>query len=479
MSKTMTRRLVAGASAVAVAAGLAVTMGAGAAGAAPGTANANAGAWKITRTISDVAPKAGDTITVLNTLKWTNLNLPLVTALKNTNDSCLTYVPGSAKRNGGALTPELGPDYVRINFSEVYSQYKGAMTFEVKYTVGQNCARNVALQSTVHMAGNLGSNQTPANVGPAITVAKNATVMSVGQVNGPEVGKASRLSAKVVGSRAGDPVEFSVDGTVLGTEPVDAEGWAYYEWTPSSAGNKTVAATYAETSFSSAAGPVTANANVAQGNVASTTTLAPVSGAQVGRASNLVATVATSAVGGTVQFLADGVEIGSSKIADNGKAALSWSPTVAGNASVTAKFLGHNGVGASQTSIGVEVAAKPADSTPSSTTLRVEGAPQVGGTVQLIANVDPKNAGGTVVFSDNGVQVGEATVGEGGVAIFDWTPTEVGFRDLKADFSGNGSVDASSGTSTATVASGAGNPGGGGDAGSLGSLGNLFGSLGR
>lgn len=479
MPSNMTRRFVAGTSALAMAAGVAVTMGVGAAGAAPGSAESNAGPWKITRSIDNVTPKQGDTITVLNTLKWTNANLPTVTALKDVHNSCLTYVPGSAKRNGGGLNPEVGADYVRINFSEVYSQYKDAMTFEVKYVVGANCARGEGLQSTVHMAGNLGSNQSPSDIGPTISIAKNVTSMTINQIDAPAVGKPVTVKARVAGSLVGDKVEFFDGQSPLGSGMTDAEGWAEFEWTPAAAGNKTIRAVYAATPFTTSS-EASRDATVAQGNVVSNTLLSAAP-AQVGRSSNLTATVSPAGGGGEVDFYSNGVLAGTAPVGPDSKAVASWTPTTAGNVQVSAFFRGRNGVAPSDTAMSVTVAAKPPNSVASETMLRVEGAPQVGVATNLIANVDPKNAGGTVTFSVNGVQIGEAPVNDSGVAVFAWTPDEAGFRDLKAVYSGAGPVDSSTDTTTTTVApgnDGGGDGGGDGGAGSLGSLGGLFGSLG-
>lgn len=490
MSKTMTRRIIAGASAVAVAAGMAVTMGAGAAGAEEVTESTTSGQWTFKRKVSNTTPKPGDVIHVRNDIRWNDWYAPIVSRLKEVHDPCLTYVPGSAKVNGGNPGLEINTVDAFVLMKGTWSRSAATrdMNYTLSYTVGENCARDVDLGFEVHLGADQNASTTARSVGPSISLTKNTTSMSVGQVNSPEVGKATQLSAKVLGSHAGDTVEFFVQDVHLGSAPVNAEGWAYLDWTPSSAGNKTIRASYPATPFSNAAGPVTANTNVVQGNVASGTSLDSVTGAQVGRASTLTATVTAtggtaSPAGGKVEFYADNLLLGLGTVGANGKATYAWSPTAPGNISVTAKFLGHGGVGMSDTSRGVVVAAAPAGAVPSSVTLRVGGAPQVGAVVQLIANVDPKDAGGEVVFSDNGVQVGTAVVNEGGVAVFDWTPTEAGPRDLNAAYSGNGLVVSSvSETVFMVVAPGVGNPGGdGGDGGGSGSLGSLdvFGSLGN
>lgn len=483
MSKTVTRRLVAGTSAAAVAAGMAVTMGAGAASAAPGSSTWTDGGSKYTQTISNTTPLQGDTIT--STYKFERNSTPVewVQQVRDNHNACLTFVGAKVNGSNQALASS-GADFARVTGDwPVYPNISPkSATFEFTYKVGAHCARETPLKNYLTYVGSLsnppGKSYTYEAKAPTFSIAKNVTEMSITDVH-PEMGKVAKLQAQVRGSIVGDNVDFLDGNTLIGKGTTNAEGWASVDWTPTSAGVKTINVKYAATPFTTAIDG-SKSVSVAASNAASTTTLAA-DPAQVGRASNLTATVSPASAGGVVEFLVGGVKAGSATIGADGKAVYSWTPATAGNLAVTAKFLGANAVAGSESTINVTVAQKPAGSVSSETALRVDGAPQVGVPINLIANVDPKDKGGTVAFSVNGVQVGSAPVGDGGIAIFAWTPTEAGTKDLKATYSGAAQVDSSSGTATTTVASGAVGPGGPGTdpgTGSLGSLGGLFGSLG-
>lgn len=479
MSKTVTRRLVAGTSAAAVAAGMAVTMGVGAASAAPGSNTWTHGSTKFTQTISNTTPLQGDTITSTYKFERTGGVVEYIQQVRDNHNACLTFV--GAKVDGSARGLESsGADFARLTGSwAVYPNISPkSATFEFTYKVGANCARETPLKNFLNYNGTLGAGGPYDAKAPTFSIAKNVTEMSITDVH-PEMGKVAKLQAQVRGSIAGDPVDFLDGTTLIGTGTTNAEGWATVDWTPTSAGVKTINVKYAATPFTTAIDG-SKSVSVAASNAASTTTLAA-DPAQVGRASNLTATVSPASAGGVVEFLVGGVRAGLATIGADGKAVYSWTPATAGNLAVTAKFLGVNAVAGSESTINVTVAQKPAGSVSSETALRVDGTPQVGVPINLIANVDPKDKGGTVAFSVNGVQVGSAPVGDGGIAIFAWTPTEAGTKDLKATYSGAAQVDSSSGTATTTVAPGAVGPGGPGTdpgTGSLGSLGGLFGSLG-
>ena len=80
--------------------------------------------------------------------------------------------------------------------------------------------------------------------------------------------------------------------------------------------------------------------NVSQADAQSSTTLAPISGAQVGKSTNLKATVSASGTGGTVTFKVGGTVLASVPVAGNGEATYAWVPTVAGAQTVEAVFAG-------------------------------------------------------------------------------------------------------------------------------------------
>ncbi|MFE3291345.1 Ig-like domain-containing protein [Rhodococcus sp. NPDC059234] len=111
--------------------------------------------------------------------------------------------------------------------------------------------------------------------------------------------------------------------------------------------------------------------------------------------------------------------------------------------------------------------------TESTTTLSTVTGATVGKATTLTATVDPAGNGGTVTFKDGGSAIGTAQVGTDGTATLRWTPATAGDRSITADYSGSGTVNASSGFVTVTVT-----PGSGDGTGGTGSLGSLLGGFG-
>jgi hypothetical protein len=97
------------------------------------------------------------------------------------------------------------------------------------------------------------------------------------------------------------------------------------------------------------------------GDAVSSTTLTAVSGAQVGKAVTLEASVAPAAAGGTIQFKAGDNVLGDIPVGANGKASIVWTPGAPGSYSIGAVFSGRSGVASSSTSATVTVAEVPTD----------------------------------------------------------------------------------------------------------------------
>ncbi|MFC4605196.1 Ig-like domain-containing protein [Rhodococcus kronopolitis] len=195
------------------------------------------------------------------------------------------------------------------------------------------------------------------------------------------------------------------------------------------------------------------------------TSIAAVTGARVGVPSTLTAYVTGAEPGNTVEFRDSGTRVGEAALDAAGKATLAWIPTVAGNRTVTAHFLGTGFAAASQSStIPVQVAERIV---PSTIALAPVTDAQVGKAGAITATVSPAGAGGTVTFKDGDVVIGTSPVGADGTATTEWTPATEGQRTVTAEYSGNGTVTASSVQESVTVAAAAGGNG---------SLGSLFGS---
>ncbi|MFE7721097.1 Ig-like domain-containing protein [Nocardia rhizosphaerihabitans] len=96
----------------------------------------------------------------------------------------------------------------------------------------------------------------------------------------------------------------------------------------------------------------------------SSTVITDVTGAQVGKAVTLEASVSPAAAGGTVQFKAGDNVLGDIPVAANGKASIVWTPGAAGAYTIGATFSGRSGVASSSTTKVVTVADVPTDPGP-------------------------------------------------------------------------------------------------------------------
>ncbi|TJZ77867.1 Ig-like domain repeat protein [Rhodococcus oryzae] len=97
------------------------------------------------------------------------------------------------------------------------------------------------------------------------------------------------------------------------------------------------------------------------GTTDSTTTLNPVTGATVGKATTLTAKVNPANAGGTVTFKDGETFIGAAQVGSDGTATATWTPATAGQRTVTAYYSGKDTVDASSDQKSVTVA--PAGST--------------------------------------------------------------------------------------------------------------------
>ncbi|MFE4498843.1 Ig-like domain-containing protein [Rhodococcus sp. NPDC056743] len=476
MSVSGVRRVVGGLSVFAVAAGFAVA-GAGVAGAAPVKAEFNSDGYKVTRTISNGTPSEGDVITSTTVFTRT-AGVHNLYAVRDIHPACMTYVDGSAKVNDSPFrVNEVAADSVRLSAGLTeWPMWGGDVKkFEFQYRVGADCARGVDLSTTVHFDGTVFVDDTTNGRGPSINVQKNVSTTSVSPVSGAQVGKAVTLEAKVTGGADGDSVQFFDAGAAIGSGTL-ANGVATLSWTPSTRGDHAITAKFADTAKANNSTSLVQTVSVSQADSSSTTTLAPISGAQVGKSTTLKATVSAPGTGGTVTFKIGGTVLASVPVAGNGEATYAWVPTAAGAQTIEATFAGRSGVAGSSTTANATVAEQPAGTTSSTTGLSV-GAAQVGVAQTISAQISPANAGGTVTFKDGETVIGTATVDSSGKASISWKPATQGQRIVSAEYSGAGTVTASADQVSVQIAApvDGGEPGTGGT-GSLGSLGNIFGS---
>ncbi|SDD61173.1 hypothetical protein [Rhodococcus tukisamuensis] len=172
--RALTRGVAAGAATV-FAAGALALFGGGVAGAATASVTWDDGATRFTRTSSNATPNAGDTITVTTKFERTNSTEERLNWVRDFHNTCLTYVPDSAKVNDQAVEPylEIKPGYVVGDFMStsyrVWVTQTQTPIFSVQYKVGENCLRGANLTAGMDYLGSRGSGNY-ADKGPQVTV---------------------------------------------------------------------------------------------------------------------------------------------------------------------------------------------------------------------------------------------------------------------------------------------------------------------
>ena len=172
---------------------------------------------------------------------------------------------------------------------------------------------------------------------------------------------------------------------------------------------------------------------------------------QVGQTVTLSADTTNIPDGLQVDFLVDGVSVGSGTVS-GGTATHPWTPTTAGTKTVRAVFAQTQTATHGGSQSGERIVTVSPTNVNSNVTVDVAGTPKVGQSSQVTATVTPEGAGGTVFFKENGTVIGESTVDASGNASIGWIPTVAGQRTIDAEFSGRPGVNPSSNGVPVTVA---------------------------
>ncbi|WP_158726657.1 Ig-like domain-containing protein [Tomitella fengzijianii] len=494
MSRTTTRRIAAGVSAGALAASLATTIGVGAAGAETSSVSWGDGSSNFQRTVSDATPSVGDTITTTTTFTRDGIVDEYLYRVKDLHPECFAYVPGSAQVGGSAIDDvETGSSFTAVNGGSFEWPVRPVLgpksrTFSFSYTVGTDCRAGSDFMTSMHYDGSLGAG-TYQDEGPTVTVEFAASQTQVQPVYGAKAGQPVTIAAKVAGGTVpqnGGDVQFKADGVDIGAPvAVDpATGIAQTGWTPADAGNTSLTAVFLGNLNTDGSTSDPRTVSVAQQTVDSKTSLSVASGAQVGSATSVTATVAPPGAGGTVTFKDNEVDFATVPVTDgDGGVSVDWIPGSEGSHTIKAVFSGRDGVNGSGAQQTVTVAPKPAESVTSTTTLDPVAPFDLGGTATLKATVTSEGAtDGTVTFRDGDEILGTVDVVNGVATLEDWKPTIGGDHAISAEFSGIGDTLASNAAITVTVDTpetpGPGDPGDGGATGGSFDLSTLFGSLG-
>lgn len=276
------------------------------------------------------------------------------------------------------------------------------------------------------------------------------TTVSVAAPGTAETGTPVTLSADVLPANAVGTVQFKDNGTAIGSPVAVASGAASLQHTFGAAGSHSITAEFLGgagfAASTSAAVPVT----VSDPDVVTSLELDAPASAQTGTPVALSATVTPPGAQGVVQFKIGGVEVGAPVPVANDSASLSHTFNAAGSFEVTAEFTGAAGFTDSSASAQNVTVSDPEAET--SLSVQVPGSATTGVEVDLVAELTPQNASGTVQFTDNGAPIGAPVSVVNGVATLPHTFTSTGAHSIGAAFTGApGFADASSSPGSITV----------------------------
>ncbi len=276
-----------------------------------------------------------------------------------------------------------------------------------------------------------GNSTFPAATSPAVslTVKANSSIAVTSSANPSNTKQSVTFTAAVTPTTATGTVQFLDGTTVLGSSTLSGGSAAF---TPASLtqGTHSITASYSgdanDTSTTSAVLTQTVQA-------ASTVTVASSANpAVVGASVTFTASVTPSTATGNVQFL-DGATVLSTVALSSGSATFTTSSLSQASHSITASYAGD----ANDTSATSAVVTENIQNQASiALTSSLNPAP-VGAAVNLIANVSPIGATGTVQFLDGSTALGSGTVGSNGIAYITTSSLAQGMHSITAVYSGD------------------------------------------
>ncbi|WP_159025958.1 beta strand repeat-containing protein [Prescottella equi] len=247
-------------------------------------------------------------------------------------------------------------------------------------------------------------------------------------------GESVSLSAQVTPVSAQGSVQFKVNGSPAGAAVPVSGGEAVLPYTFNAAGSFAVTAEFTGgagfTNSSASAQSVT----VVDPNVTTSLSVTAPGSATTGSSVDLSATVNPSNAVGTVQFTDNGAPIGSPVAVVNGVATLSHTFTSAGARSVGADFVA--GAGFTNSSAAAQSVTVADPDVATSLTVQVPPTTTSGAELNLVANLTPTNAQGSVQFKVDGDPVGSPVPVSAGAAILPHTFNAAGSFAVTAEFTG-------------------------------------------
>ena len=213
----------------------------------------------------------------------------------------------------------------------------------------------------------IGSTCTPVALGSA-TISQATTTTTVSAPNNAKVGQATQITVTVQSQSpssyapTGQVVVKDVNGATLQTMgltpgPGNGQAYAYYWWTPQTAGTYTFQATYGgDTNAKSSVSPQDFVVATPSGNPITLTNPAQMT---QGVPVTLTATVYPVSVQGSVGFTLNGQPISASVPLVNGVATFTWTPNTVGTVTLGANYTTNQG-GTGSTTNQVTIVAGPA-----------------------------------------------------------------------------------------------------------------------
>ncbi len=281
-------------------------------------------------------------------------------------------------------------------------------------------------------------------VGPAST----STSVSLTSGTNPSAYATSLTFTATVSSTGGTPtgtVQFSIDGSNVGSAVALSSGTATLTTSSLSAGTHSISAAYAATTnfAASTSSPLSQTVNPAS----TLTVVSLTSGTNPSAYSNSLTFTAlvASAAGtptGTVQFSVDGSNVGSAVALSSGTATLTTSSLSAGTHSITAAYSLTSNFAASTSSPLSQTVNKASTSIAVSLTSGTNPS-TYSSSVTFAATVSPSVPNGeTVTFYDGGTSIGTGTT-SGGRATFATNTLTAGTHAITATYSGDSNYVAS------------------------------------
>ncbi|MFD6353694.1 Ig-like domain repeat protein [Nocardia tengchongensis] len=247
-----------------------------------------------------------------------------------------------------------------------------------------------------------------------------ASKITLSPITGATVGKPTPVTLKINPVAAGGDITFEASVNGGNFEPFtsaasfDDDGTTTTDWYPQTAGKVTIKATFSGPNGVTVSTTQQVTVAPASNPATTTITLEPVKGATVGKAVTLKAKVNNpSEPDGTIEFKDGTAVLILASVQDDGTATVQWTPTTAGQHTITATFSGFADVALATTTQQVTVAGPTKPKPPAPDTIMGGQAYLAGGLCSLGFNATDGSGHAVAISAGHCAGVGaEAKLGE-------------------------------------------------------------------